>query len=63
MFNFSMHRNKWCLVKGLKIGKERDAVILDLGENRKLQACFLGELVRCGVRDLKSFNLCSEKKE
>lgn len=35
------------------MGKERDAVILDLGENRKPQVYFLSELVRVCVRDLE----------
>lgn len=33
---------------GLKISKERDVMILDLGENGKelMQICFLGKLVK-----------------
>lgn len=34
MINFLTYLKKWCPVKSLKLGKERDVMILDLGENR-----------------------------
>lgn len=63
MFNFLMYIKKRCLVEGLKIDKERDVMILDLGENgTELQICFLGELVKQVVRDRK-ISVCVQKRK
>lgn len=44
---------KWYFVKGLKVGKERTVMILDLDENRtELQICFLAKLVKQVMRDM-----------
>lgn len=58
-----MYIKKWCLVEGLKIGKERDVMILDLGENgTDLQICLLGELVKQVVRDPK-ISVCVQERK